>query len=435
MLIELIVIFALILANAFFAGAEIAIIALQEIRLRELAEKGRKSARAVLALRANPERFLATVQVGITVVGATAAALGGRSIATRISPILARISPEHADDIALGIVIAGVSFMSIVVGELVPKSLALRKAETFALLVGRLLLALSWITRPFVWILTASSNLLLRPFGDRTTFAETRHSAADLQALVSEAAKAGTVHPDAGEIASRALDLPELTAADVMIPRGEVVMLPRHASAEQIRAILLENLYSRLPVYEDRVDNVVGYVSVKDLLALAWEQGLIILEDLMRPPFFVPESIKAMDLLQEMRRRHTPFAIVVDEQGGMSGIVTMEDLLEELVGDIFSEHDQSAPAAIKRHDDGSATVAGNAPIRDVNRELGLDLPEDGDWSTLAGLCLAYARKIPTVGEKIAVPGGVVLEIVDVTPRSIRQVRVHPAVAVPEGSEG
>jgi putative hemolysin len=375
-------------------------------------------------LRANPERFLATVQVGITVVGATAAAVGGHSIANRIAPALARVSGKYAEDLALGIVIVGISFLSIVIGELVPKSLALRKAEEYALLVGRILLALSWIARPFVWILTVSSNLLLRPFGDRTTFTETRHSAEELQALVDEATKAGTVHPGAGEIASRALDLPELTAADVMIPRGDVVMLPRHAPPEEVRRILLENLHSRLPVYEERVDNVVGYVSVKDLLALAWEQGLIVLEDVMRPPFFVPESIKAMDLLQEMRKRHMPLSIVVDEQGAMSGIITMEDLLEELVGEIFNEYDRSVPEVIKRECDGTALVAGTAPIRDINRELGLELPEGGNWSTLAGLCLARAGKIPNAGERLSLPGGVVLEIVDATPRRIRAVRVR-----------
>jgi putative hemolysin len=273
-----------------------------------------------------------------------------------------------------------------------------------------------------------SSNLVLKPFGDRTTFTETRHSAEELQSLMDEATKAGTVHPGAGEIASRALDLPDLTAADVMIPRGDVVTLPRHAPPEEVRRILLEDLHSRLPVFEERVDNVVGYVSVKDLLALAWEQRLIVLEDVMRPPFFVPESIKAMDLLQEMRKRHVPFAIVVDEEGGMSGIITMEDLLEELVGEIFSEHDRAVPEIIRREAGGTAIVAGTAPIRDINRELGLELPEGGNWSTLAGLCLACAGKIPSPGERLSLPGGVVLEVVEATPRRIKAVRVrapHP----------
>jgi putative hemolysin len=302
----------------------------------------------VLALRAQPDRFLATVQIGITVVAATAAAVGGHSLASRIAPGLARLFPAHAEDVALAIVIGGVSFLSIVIGELVPKSLALRNAEAYALLVGRLLLALSWVTRPFVWLLTVSSNLVLRAFGDRTTFTETRHSAQELQMLVDEAARAGTVDRDAGEIACRALKFSELTASDVMIPRAQVVMLPRHAPADEIRRVLLENLHSRLPVYQGQVDNVVGYVAVKDLLALAWEQRLIVLEDVMRPAVFVPPAKRAVDLLQEMRQRHVPFAIVGGEQGGVAGIVTMEDLVEELVGDIFSEHARPRPGVAQR---------------------------------------------------------------------------------------
>lgn len=423
-LFELGIIIALTLANAFFAGAEMAIIAIRKTRLKELAAEGRRDAHAVLLLRENPERLLATVQVGITLVSATAAAFGGHSIAGRIAPIFARLSPRHADDLALAVVIIGVSFLTIVIGELVPKSLALRGAERYALLVGRTLLALSWLARPLVWFFTASSNLVLKPFGDRTNFTEAGHSAEELQAIVDEATRAGTVHPGAGEIVSRALDFPELTALDVMIPREEVVVLPRHASPEHVQRILLEHLHTRLPVYEGRIDNIVGYVSVKDLLAVAWERKLIILEDVMRPAHFVPESNKAVDLLQTMQKRRMPFVIVVDEQGSMSGIITMEDLVEELVGEIFSEHARVVPDRIQQEIGGTALVAGSAPVRDINRELGIGLPEDGDWSTIAGLCLAFAGRIPVPGERIGLPNGIVLEIVEASPRRIRSVRVH-----------
>ncbi len=414
----------MIVANAFFAGAEIAVIALRKTRLMELSDQGRRSARAVLALREQPERFLATVQVGITVVGATAAAVGGHSLATRLAPLVARLTPNYADDLALGLVIGVVSYLSIVVGELVPKSLALRNAERYALLAGRLLLALSWIARPFVWLLTSSSNVILRPFAGRTTFTDGRHSAAELQALVDEATAAGTVDRRAGQIASRALDFPGLTAADVMIPRANVVMLPRHAPAGDVRRTLLEHLHTRLPVFEGRADHVVGYVSVKDLLAFAWERRLIVLDDVMRPPFFVPACTRAVDLLQDMRRRHLPFAIVVGEQGRMAGIITMEDLVEELVGEIFNEHQRRRPEVVTRETGGTALVSGSTPVRRVNRELALQLPENGDWTTVAGLCLARAGRIPGSGDRLSLPGGVVLEIVDASPRRARTVRVH-----------
>jgi putative hemolysin len=158
---------------------------------------------------------------------------------------------------------------------------------------------------------------------------------------------------------------------------------------------------------------------------MAWEQNLFVLEDLMRPPFFVPDTKPAIDLLQEMRRRRVLIAMVVDEQGGMEGIVTLEDLLEEIVGEIFSEHVQHVPELIRREPEGRALVAGSTPIRDANRELDLNLPEEEGWSTVAGLCLALAGHIPTIGEKIEVPNNVLLEIVEATPRRIRSVRIHP----------
>lgn len=429
-LTELIIILALIVANGVFAGAEIAIVSVRKAPLQGKAEQGHRGARAVLALRAEPERFLATVQVGITVVGATAAAFGGASMADHIAPAFERVAwiGEHAEPVALALVIAGVSFLTIVVGELVPKSLALRGAERFALLFGRPLLALSWLARPLIWILSSSANVLLRPFGDRTTFTETRYSAEELQQLVDEAAQAGTIHPSAGEIASRALELPHLTAADVMVPRQNVVVIPRGATLEQLRRTLLEHTHSRLPVYDGVIDNVVGYVAVKDLLAQSLEQQPIVVEEVMRPPFFVPEVKGAVELLHEMRSEQVPFAIVVDEQGGTSGIVTIEDLLEELVGEIFSEHVKRPPDAIRTEEDGSVLVSGVTPVRDVNRALGIGLPEDGPWTTIAGQCLAVAGRIPRVGDMFEPSSGIKLEIVEASPRRVGSVRIHIAAA-------
>ncbi|MBI5536452.1 MAG: HlyC/CorC family transporter [Deltaproteobacteria bacterium] len=428
----------LILANGFFAGAEIAVVALRKARIQELAEGGHRGAAAVLKLRQDPERFLATVQIGITVVGATAAAFGGASIAARLRPVLEGVSwlRAEAGAIALALVVGLISYLSIVLGELVPKSLALKSAERFAISVARPLAALSWFSRPLVWFLSASANVVLRPFGDRTTFTETRHSAEELQDLVEEAAKAGSIHPAAGEIASRALDFSGLSVADVMVPRQDVVMIPRGAPQDEIRRLLLEHTHNRMPIFEDRIDNVVGYVNVRDLLAVAWEQRLIVLEDVTRPAWFVPESMRAVDLLHQMQLQHLPFAIVVDEYGGTSGIVTMEDLVEELVGEIFSEYAPGAAMLIKKELDGSAIVAGTTPIRDVNRELGIELPEGETWSTLAGLVLELSGRVPVTGESIQSEGGITLEVVDSSPRRVRAIRIRiPADATTTGADG
>jgi putative hemolysin len=426
-LTELVIIVALIVASGVFAGAEIAIVALRKTRLQELVEEGRAGARALLKLREEPERFLATVQVGITVIGATAAAFGGAAIAERLTPLLVSVGwfSEHADDVALGLVVTGVSYLSVVLGELVPKSLALRGAERYALWVGKPLLLLSWLARPIVWALSSSANLLLKPFGDTTTFTETRHSAEELQHIVEEATKAGTIHPEAGEIVARALELPELRVSDVMVPRQQVIMIPNSTSPEDLQSLLRDHTHSRMPVYEDRIDNVVGYVSIKDLLRAALERKPIVLSQVIRQPYFVPESKKAVELLKDMRQRRMKFAIVVDEQGGISGIITLEDLVEELVGDIFSEHSNHVPQLIKKETGGSAVVSGATPIREVNRSLGVDLPEEGDWTTVAGLSLALAGRVPTMGEVLPLENGVTLEIVDVSPRRVRAVRIRP----------
>jgi putative hemolysin len=262
---------------------------------------------------------------------------------------------------------------------------------------------------------------------------EGRLSPEELQQMVEEATKAGTVHPDAAEIASRALEFPELTAADVMVPRSELVSLRRDASAEEIHVLLLEKSHSRYPVYAGDVDHIVGYVSMKDVLAIAWEEKLFVLEDLLRPAHFVPEGKKAVDLLGEMRRGRLPLVVVVDERGGTAGIVTLEDLVEELVGEIFSEHVRQVPEPFRREPDGSVVVLGTVAVRDVNRSLGFELPDDGEWSTIAGLCLALAARIPAVGERLQTRNGFTLEVVDASPRRVRAVRIRPPDATSEPS--
>jgi putative hemolysin len=422
---ELLIVFALIVLNAVFSGAEIAIVALRKARIEELAGKGRRSALAVLRLREQPETFLATVQVGITVVGATAAAFGGSSLAERLEPLLARNEwlERHAEGVALAIVITGVSFLSIVVGELVPKSLALRGAERYALLVARPLLWLSIAAKPLVWLLSSSANLLLKPFADKTTFTEARHSPAEIQQIVEEAVLAGTVHPEAAEIASRALDLPGLTVGEVMVPRRSVIAISQDIDKSELRQVLLEQTHSRLPVYDGQIDNIVGYLSVKDVLTIAWEERLFVLRDALREPFFVPSSKKAVELLKEMRSGRQALAIVVDEHGGMAGIVTMEDLLEELVGEIFDEHDRPLDS-IRPAGPDAVLVAGTAPIREVSRALDIELPDDGSWTTIAGLVLTLAGRMPRAGESFEALAGIWLDVVDATPRRIRSVRIR-----------
>jgi putative hemolysin len=428
-LTELAVILALILANGVFAGAEIALIALRRSRIRQLVEQGRPGARAVKELRDAPERLIATVQTGITVVGATAAALGGAQLARHIEPAVASIPPlaPWAGDIAFALVVALVSYLSLVLGELVPKSLALRSAEPYALAVGKPLLWLSQLARPLVWLLTTTSNVVLRPFGDRTTFTEARLSAEELEQLVDEAGKAGSLDPPTAEIASRALAFRELTAADVMVPRSRVVALPVEAPPEQIKRMLLEEGRSRMPVYRGTLDGVIGYVLAKDLAAMAWERELIVLADLVRPVHFVPETARAVQVLRDLQRRRTQIAVVVDEHGGMAGLLTLEDLVEELVGEILGEA-EDPQELFQREPSGSATVRGDVPVREANRALGVDLPEGDDYTSVGGLCVALAGAVPERGTRLRSPDGTELEVLEASPRVVRRVRITPPAA-------
>ena len=425
---EIAIILALVVANGFFSGAEIAVLAMRNTRLQQLLEDGSTRARAIAVLREQPERFLATVQIGITVIGATAAAFGGSSLAVKLVPAFSRvpfIGPERAEQYAFGFVVGVVSFLSLVVGELVPKSLALKFGERYALLVAPALRLISWIARPLVWALTFVSNLLLKPFGDHTTFTEARLSADELRQLVHEATKTGALSAHAGEIAARAIEFEKLSAADVMVPRNEIVAVPRNASRDELRTILLERRHSRMPVYEKDLDHIAGYVAADELLADSLH-GEPSIEKHIRPVMMVPEVKKATAVLNRLQRERQRLAMVVDEFGGVSGLVTVEDLVEELVGEILSETEKPE-AVLKREPDGTCLVLGSTPVRVVSRALSLELPE-GDWTTIAGLVIGKAGRIPQKGERVALEEGVVLEVMDATPRLVRLLRIHTRAA-------
>lgn len=415
---------ALVLANGLFAGAEIAILSVRTTRVSERVRAGNRGAIAVQALRDQPERFLATVQVGITVVASAAAAFGGSTIAASLTPTLERAGlGENAHEVAMVLIVVGISFLSLVLGELVPKSLALRFSDRYAFFVSRPLLFLSRLARPLVWFLTACSNLVLRLFGDRTSFAESRMSREELQQLVEEAGKSGSVDSKSSEIATRALDLANVRVSDLMVRRDAIVAISKDASAEEIQRVILEEGHSRLPVYEGDLDNIVGYVVARDLLAVVWEQGLVVVSDIVRPLFSVPLTVQANVVLRDMQARRVQIAAVVDEHGGTAGMVTIEDLIEELIGDVVDE-DEVPERSMRAEPEGTVLVPGWVPIRKVNRTLGTALPISRESTTIAGLCMALAVAIPVAGARLAAPDGTVIEVVESSPRRVRMVRLH-----------
>jgi len=423
MLTAFLIILALMLVNGIFAGGEIAVLSVRKTRLGEYVRRRDKRALSVKRLRDDPERFLATVQICMTIIGTAAGALGGAAIEQPMAELMGEYGVPYAEHLGLAVVIALIAFIELVLGELVPKSLALRYSDSFSFVVGRPLLGLSHVMRPLVWFVTQVSNVVLRVFGDRTTFTEARLSKDELQQLVEEAAKTGSVDPRASEIASRALGFGEVAVAEVMVPRNRIVALRRGAGAEEVQRVILEEGHSRMPVFDGSLDNIVGYVVARDVLALAWEKGLVVLEDILRPAYVVGATTRAVDLLREMQRRRVQMAVVTDEHG-LSGLITIEDLIEELVGDIFSEDDQPV-SLVTREPGGTAVVHAWAPVRKINRELDIDLPVGADSTTIAGLCMSIAQAIPQAGERLTTEDGTILEIIEASPRRVRKVRIHP----------
>ena len=421
---ELATILVLVLLHGVFAGAEIAILTLRRGQIEALLQEAPRRAAALTILRSQAEVFLATVQLGITVVGATAAAFGGSAMAARLASLIAWMPglASISEHIALATVVASISYLSLVLGELVPKSIALRHPQRYALLAGPPLLFLSRLARPLVKILTWSSNLILAPFGDRATFSESRLAPEELRQLVDEAARSGDVDQRSGEIASRALELGDLTAVDLMVPRNQIAGIPRSAPPEQIKQLLLESGYSRMPVYEGTIDNIVGYVTAKDILALDWERQLIVLDDIVRPPLFLVHSVKAPRVLRELQAARAGLALVVDEHGELVGMVTMDDVLEELVGEIITE-DETREEILVREQGNTARVRGDALVREVNRQLPASLPEDDRWSTVGGLCIGIAGRIPQKGTRLETDTGWRIEVLEASPRRVRLVRI------------
>jgi putative hemolysin len=431
MLYELAIMVALIVLNGVFAGAEIALIALRRTRLLELAAMGSRRARAALALKDQPERLLATVQIGITAVGATAAAYGGTTFAVDLAPVLEGLGfGVYANDAAFVAVVAIVTFLSVVLGELVPKSLALHSAERFGLVVSPPLLGVARLMRPLVWVLTATANAVLRLFRDQTTFTEARHSPEELQQFVEDATASGALHVQAGEIASRAFDFAEINVGSVMVPRRQIRALDVETPRQQLVALLRDGGHARYPVYERNLDGVIGYLVARDALAALAEGGEPRLRELVRSLHFFPESTLAVAALRQLQRLRCHLALVVDELGAVVGLVTIEDLVEELVGEIVSEHDEPPPLIVPEPD-GSHLVQGAAAVHEVNRALGLDLPEGEAWDTIGGLCIAQRGWLPQARDRFEFPGGVSLDVVEVSPRRVKTVRIRRRPSEPE----
>jgi putative hemolysin len=426
MLQESLIVFALILANGFFSGAEMAIVASRRGRLRALAEKGDRKAQAALDLAASPDRFLPTVQIGITLVGTLAAAYGGDRLVSEFTAWIAERAPPGiaaaARPIALTVFVMLLSFVTLLFGELVPKRLALRRAESFARLAAPTMQLFAWIARPLVWGLSAATSAMLFLLGAGKQ-SEPSVSVDDIEHLLEAGRAEGVLEAVELSVASEALRLGERTVRDIMRPRIDVDALDIETPQAEILGAIAMAGYSRLPVYEGSLDHIVGYVSIKDALRSTWMGWPIELRKMLHRPIFVPETMPLDRLLELFQKERNQLAIVLDEYGGTEGIVTLEDVLEELVGEIHDEHRQGDAHAFVQREDGSWLVDGSVPVDDLVDRFGLKgEPLPRDYTTISGLVLAELERIPAAGDVISWRG-LRIEVVDMDGRRIDKLLV------------
>ena len=422
---DILIILLLILINGFFVGAEIAFVSVRRTRLDELAESGDRRAKRAQRLMRDPGRFLAVIQVAITFLGALASAVAAVSIVTVVAEPLRGIAliADQADTIALLLVTFIVSVVSIVLGELIPKGFALANPDRIALAVSGPITLFAKIVSPLVAVLVLLTKIISKPFGiDPTRTPEL--SAAEIRLIVEQGSQQGVLEAEEEQMISAVMSLSDSKLHEVMVPRIDIVAIDQEASFDDAVTLVLTEGHSRTPLYKESVDHIVGILYAKDLLRIIAAGGpRPRLRDIMRPALFVPESQSVDDLLHELQRRRVHMAIVLDEYGGTAGLVTIEDLLEEIVGEIQDEFDEEEPMKVMVRD-GEAILDGRADI-DLLGELvnpPLELEDDEEYDTVGGFVYHRIGRVPVVGDTVAVdPFGIT--VIKVTGRRVGKVRV------------
>ncbi len=425
-LFEVVGILILILLIGFFSASEVAVVSTRKSRMQELKDDGNRKAAIVLDFQENPEQFLATVHVGVIFSLILASGLGGIIAILSLVPTLQASELSWVRDasgwLSLGIMAAAIGSMVVVFGELVPKSLALRFAESVALRTASPILFFSVLFKFPVKILTFASNSFLALFKDKTSFTESRITEEEFKLMLEEGTKTGVIDKTEHELIESIFEFTDTTAKEVMIPRPDIVALSIDTPRETIVKIVLEEGYSRMPVYKGTVDNILGIVYTKDLLGMLEYRDVIILEDIIRPAFFVPETQKISRLMRELQSQKLHMAVVIDEFGGTEGLVTIEDILEEIVGEIHDEYDEEL-RDVESNADGSFVINARMTIKDFNERFGARIPDDEQYETIGGFLHMTSGRIPELNEEIPYER-LAFTIIKKSQRRIRLVRLR-----------
>lgn len=398
----------LILLNAFFAMTEIAVISLTPAKLKKGVEEGDKKAKKLLKLVEEPSGFLSTIQIGITLAGFLGSAFAADSFSEYLTDWIYRdlgftaLSLNALDKISVIIITLILSYFTLIFGELVPKRIAMQKPMQVARMACGVVSAVAFIMKPVVWFLSFSTNLVLRLLRMKVEAEEESVTAEEIRLMVDLGEEKGTIDKEEGEWIDNVFEFADTTAYDCMTHVSDVEAISANQTPEEIIALIQETGFSRFPVYERDVHNILGILNVRDFFINLNSANPKPLKELLRPAYFVPESLSASVLFEDMRKKKVHLAIVVDEYGETGGVVTMEDLLEEIVGNIYDEFDPLEPAEIEQVSDNLWKISGSADIEDVAQELGISVPEDADYDTLGGMVFSCLRTIPKDGSSLDV---------------------------------
>ncbi|MGI6207980.1 MAG: hemolysin family protein [Anaerolineae bacterium] len=399
LLTQFLIILVLMIVNGIFAASEIAVVSVRRARMQQLAEEGDSRADVVLELAANPNHFLSTIQVGITLIGILAGAYGGATIAPLLAALLADVPliAPYASSLALVVAVVATTFLSLVVGELVPKRVALQYTERIALTIARPMRTLSRLVAPVVRLLSGSTEVLTRLFGIRG-YTEPPVTEEEIRVMVEQGAIAGIIEEVERDMVERVFRLGEQSVEAIMRPRTEVIWLNIEDSSQEVRRIVEESSYSRFPVARDSLDNILGIVQVKDLLLQCLAGEELDLQKALKEPLFIPENMQVFQVLELFKEAGLPIALVVDEYGIFQGLVTLDDILEGLVGEIPELDELEEPMAVQR-EDGSWLLDGLLPVDDFKDLFGItELPEEEDFQTLGGFVVAQLGRIPSASD-------------------------------------
>ena len=418
------IIMLLVLINGIFAMSELAIVSARKANLHSLADQGSRGAKTALRLASDPGKFLSTVQIGITLIGIVAGAFSGASLGGPVAERLQALgmARELSGTVGFTLVIGLTTYASLVIGELVPKQIALRSAERIAIVMAQPMALLARVSAPLVWLLDNSSAAIFRMMGMKRD--ETSHVTADeLQMVFAEATRSGVIEEHERAVIAGVVRMADRPIREVMTPRTEVDWLNVEATTEEIHRQLIESPHSRFPVAEDSVDDICGVVQARDIVAAQLGGELLDLRKLMRPLEKVPDQLDALDALDILREAEVPMVLVHDEYGHFEGIVTPNDLLSSIAGEFVSDQDEKTQRSLIERADGSYLVSGAMAIDALAERLGIKLSEDRDYATVAGHALAQLRHLPEEGESFEDQDWI-FEIVDMDGRKIDKLIVR-----------